>query len=106
MRLFHSTSRVAAALVTRDGFRDAVFMQEVPGVVGVCVSDRPLDAGDGVARSTEVCFVVSVPPGTDLSSFEVVEERRPSNAYREWLVPAEVLNTWPRRIYRAGRTPA
>ena len=93
MNVFHATSSVAAAAIEREGFRDANFL----GIAtGVCVSDRPLDAADGVARHCDVVFCIATPSETALGEFEIEEEGRPSEAYREWLVPAAVLDLWPR----------
>jgi hypothetical protein len=40
-------------------------------------------------------FVVEAPDGIDLSQWEWVEER---TTHREFLVPASVVNHWPRRL--------
>ncbi len=59
---------------------------------GVWVSDRPLDSNEGAAGE----WVLMVDIGeADLSEWEWVEEGK---SYREWLVPAEILNLYPRLI--------
>jgi hypothetical protein len=93
-KLYHATSHLAAVAIESDGFLDAPFMTIAHGV---CLSDRPLDAADGVARNCEVVFEVDVPSDFELEQFEIIEDGRPEEAYREWLVPSELLNLWPRR---------
>ncbi len=92
--LYHATSSAAAKSIDSDGFQDAPFMSIANGV---CLSDRPLDAADGVARHCDVIFEIEIPAGFDLEKFEIIEEDRPVDAYREWLIPAAQLNLWARR---------
>lgn len=93
-KLFHATSSSAAKAIDSGGFLDAPFMSIAHGV---CLADRPLDAADGVARHCDVVFEVVVPNGFDLEPFEIIEDDRPDDAYREWLMPAAQLNLWARR---------
>lgn len=90
-RLYHRT--VAAKAILLDGFRDGTgtyltWQQHV----GVWFSNDPLDANEGVSGD-EVIEVTA--PAALLASFEWVEEHKP---YREWLIPATLANTWPRRL--------
>lgn len=39
--------------------------------------------------------MVEVPLGTDLDHWEVAEEGNPA---REWAIPADVVNAWPRYL--------
>ena len=94
MKLYHSTSAGDAQAILETGFRDADFM----GVArGVFFADRPLLGFDSVARSAEVTLEVE-PTAALQDEWELIEEGRPEDAYREWLVPANVANTWPRRM--------
>lgn len=96
MQLFHSTSADAALHILSNGFADADFL----GIArGACFSDRPLDLADGVAKFAEIVLVVEVPPGFNVEEYEVVEEGRPADAYREWLIPAGMVNAWPRQVF-------
>jgi hypothetical protein len=97
--LYHATSIAAAQSIDSGGFRDAPFMSVAHGV---CVSDRPLDAADGVARHCDVIFEIEIPSGFDLEEFEIIEEERPVDAYREWLIPAAKLNLCARRRMALG----
>ena len=67
-------------------------------VFGVWLSDRPLDAADGVAHQNGICFCVDVPLDFDLSNFEAINDGKPIEAYCEWIIPAVLVNSWPRRI--------
>ncbi len=94
MKLYHSTSASRAQAILADGFRDEAFM----GVArGVFFADRPLLPFDGVAASAEVTLEV-MPSAALQDEWELIEEGRPEDAYREWLVPADVANTWPCRL--------
>lgn len=93
MRLFHATSLEAAAQIETHGFTESKFA----GIAsGVFLSDRPLDGGDGASTASEVVFAVDAPSVFDLDKFELLEEGRPPDAYREWLIPAALVNGWPR----------
>lgn len=93
--LYHATSAQAAESIQREGFRESS-LHDI--AFGVWLSDRPLDHGDDVARDADVCFRVEVPEGTDLTNFEVVEDAQPPEAYREWIVPVVMVNSWKRHI--------
>jgi hypothetical protein len=84
-RYYHRTSRAAADEILRVGFRDGHgrYLTE-SGHTGVWISDVPLDENEGA----DTLLVVEI--GADLiEEFEWVEEGKP---YREFLVPASVLN--------------
>jgi hypothetical protein len=40
-------------------------------------------------------FEVTIPDDLDLDEYEILEEGKP---YREWIVPAQLLNQFPRRL--------
>ena len=54
---------------------------------GVFLSDVPLDINEGATG--EDLIEVTLPEKVDLSGYELVEDGKP---YREWCVPAELLN--------------
>jgi len=83
MRLYHETPHADAILA--DGFRDGEGKYLTDGMHrGVWVSDRPLgEIGEGGR-----VFVIDVPEDVVLE-FEWVEEGK---GYREFLVPAAILN--------------
>ena len=100
MRLFHVTGDKNAEAILRDGFREG-FRGIRPGVrngtgfyltdrewSGVWISDKPFDdahLSDGITL-----FAIEIPE-EDISDLEWVEEGKP---YREWLVPAALLNSY------------
>ena len=55
---------------------------------GVWVSDRPLDLNEGACGDTLLRITLAIDDDA-LSEFEWVEEDK---GYREWLVPASLLN--------------
>ena len=86
-RLYHRTP--AANEILRDGFHDTTgnYGFATLSLAGVWMSDVPLDINEG-AKGDDL-LEVSLPDDVDLSDFEVIEEAKP---YREWCVPAELLN--------------
>jgi hypothetical protein len=56
---------------------------------GVWLSHVPLDFGEG-AKGTTLLRIVTTRTEGDLSKFEWVEDGKP---YREWLVPADLINS-------------
>jgi hypothetical protein len=90
MILFHRTTPTAAASILPNGFidRTGTYMtgQEF---AGVWLSDVPLDYGQGAKGTTLLRIHTALTEG-DLSEFEWVEDGKP---YREWLVPADLINT-------------
>lgn len=101
MKLYHSTSREAADAIDRDGFRDA---QGTYGLIdhvltGVYVSETPLDENEGALTGALFTFT-GVDPET-IADYELIEEGKP---YREWCVPAEIVNTWLRTRKLATET--
>ncbi len=86
VKLFHRTSTAEGIL--REGFRDNEGSYGLVGVTlrGVFLSDRPLDLNEGVAG--EDLLEVTLDENL-LGDYELVEEGKP---YREWCVPADLLN--------------
>jgi hypothetical protein len=89
MILFHSTTEDAAASILREGFEDATgtYMMSL-WLTGVWVSDVPLDVNEG-AKGNVLLRITLALPDAALSDFEVVEEGK---GYREWVIPAALLN--------------
>ncbi|MGC1997634.1 MAG: hypothetical protein WA704_27475 [Pseudolabrys sp.] len=83
LTVFHRTTKDAAAKILQDGFRDITgrYLTDREWS-GVWVSDRPLDNSEGASGEIDIAEDL-------LTAFEWVEESKP---YREWLVPAAVLN--------------
>jgi hypothetical protein len=58
-------------------------------LTGVFLADRPLDCNEGAAGDVLMSVTLDV-PDADLADYELIEEGKP---YREWVVPAALLNT-------------
>ena len=88
MNLYHRT--YAAAAIIRDGFR----LGEGPLDVhrGVWVYDEPLDEQEGALGN--VVLVISGVPEAAVADFEWPHADR-ARSFREFLVPAGVLNRFP-----------
>jgi hypothetical protein len=96
--LYHRTTALAAQAILDSGFRDNRhdfgFVNEAGNPLefeGVWLSDVPLDCNDfgHLDRDTLLAVTVDDP---DLIDREVVEEGSVRSSYREWLVPAAVIN--------------
>jgi hypothetical protein len=88
MHLFHVTTPERAEAILREGFKDGFgrYMTDQT-FSGVWLSDRPLDANDGVngEATLGVSFQCQL---RELDCYEWVEEGK---SYREWLIPAQVI---------------
>ena len=87
--LYHRTTDEAATAILSNGFRDATGTYlTVNEYTGVWLSDQPLDANEGAFGDVLLCLVLDLSE-TDLAQYEWVEEGK---GYREWLIPAAVVN--------------
>jgi hypothetical protein len=92
--LYHRTTAEAAKAILDSGFHDKRghygFDIEVEGV---WLSDVPLDAGDfgPLGQGEDGVLLAVTLDGQDLIDCEVVAEGN-VGSYREWLVPAAVIN--------------
>jgi len=94
MTVYHVTSVESAEAIREHGFADATDTYLTRSeYTGIWVSDSPLNVND-MGGASDVCFEVETTEDS-ISEFEWVEEAK---TYREWLVPAEVLNRCPRRV--------
>lgn len=85
MKLFHRTDH--ASSIVQHGFRDGTGYYMTSSLYsGVWLSDIPLDCNEG-ASGNEL-LVIEIPED-ELAEWEWVEEGKP---YREFCVPAEVVN--------------
>jgi hypothetical protein len=88
MLVYHRTYSPEA--IVESGFRDGKRSYLTSSTHrGVWVADRALDVNEGAMG--DVILVVDVPADV-LEPFEWAEEGKP---YREFLVPADVLNRYP-----------
>jgi hypothetical protein len=94
MQFFHRT--YAAPAILSEGFRDATgtYLTDREWT-GVWVSDRPLDMNEGANGNT--LLVLEIPEAI-VTPYEWVYEG--GNPYREFLVPASLLNAYgPPAVY-------
>lgn len=95
MQVFHSTNAADAILL--NGFRDSIGTYLTSREFsGVWVADRPLDGNEGVSGH-DVVLCLEIPEEL-ISQYEWDEGE--VKGYREFLVPAELLNRFgPPRVY-------
>lgn len=85
MRLYHRTD--AADDIVAHGFRDGAGSYLTTSQhTGVWISDLPLDEGEGATG--EALFALDIEEAL-IADYEWIEEGK---SYREWLVPAALLN--------------
>ena len=86
MICYHTTD--AVEVILDHGFRDATGSYGLSfEITGVFLGDSPMGVAEG-ATGNQV-LRVEFPDDVDLNDFELVEEGKP---YREWCVPAELIN--------------
>ena len=93
MRLYHRTP--AAEAILEGGFRDITgFYLTSQLWTGVWLSNRPLDANEDAKG--EGLLTLNIPESV-IAEYEWVGEGKP---YREFLVPAEIVNSYgpPERV--------
>jgi hypothetical protein len=88
-RVFHRTTIEAATSILTAGFTDSTgsYMMANTTLTGVFVSDVPLDANEGAHG--DALLLITLADGTDIGDMEIIEEGK---GYREWCVPASILN--------------
>jgi hypothetical protein len=89
-KLYHRTNRVAARRIVRHGFKDSTnYYMEQRLHAGVWLSSVPLDFNKGATG--QVLLQVSTDlEENELARYEWITSKE--KGYREWLVPAAVVN--------------
>ena len=92
MRLFHIANNTNAEAILRDGFRDVMgYHHAGQEWTGVWVSSEPLDWSQRqYLNEANTLFAIEIPEDV-ISEFEWAEEGK---LIREWLIPAELLNSY------------
>ena len=92
MRLFHIANNTNAAAILKDGFRDVMgYHHAGQEWTGVWVSSEPLDWSQRqYLNEANTLFAIEIPEDV-ISEFEWAEEGK---LIREWLIPAELLNSY------------
>src|SRR3954451_22388956 len=93
MRLYHVTDRDSGELILEQGFQDAeVIHDDRELLIGVWLADRCLagenDVGPRMGPVPDVAVSIEVPA----EGVEQYERRDPEDPYREFCVPANLLN--------------
>ncbi len=88
MIYYHTTD--AADEILRGGFREIIgsYGFATLDLTGVFLGDSPMTINEG-ATGDQV-LRVEIPDDVDLRDFELIEDGKP---YREWCVPAALINT-------------
>lgn len=87
--LYHRTNKKAATAILRGGFRDACGSYGTThNHRGVWFSNTPLDENEGACGDVLLSVKARL-SFKQLAAYEWVSER---NSYREWLIPAALIN--------------
>ncbi len=96
-RYFHRTERATADAILREGFQDGESWSGFEMMVsGVWLSDVPLDYNDGADGDTLLAVTLTT---ARARRCEVIEAGKP---FREYLVPARLLNRYGRTRLVSG----
>ena len=89
--LYHRTGGEAATSILADGFKDGTgtYLAAPHEFSGVWLSNVPLDVNEGAWGDVLLKVTLELSEA-DLALYEWVEEGKP---YREWLVPAALINS-------------
>ena len=92
MRLFHIANNTNAEAILKDGFRDVMgYHHAGQEWTGVWVSSEPLDWSQRqYLNEANTLFAIEIPEDV-ISEFEWAQEGK---LIREWLIPAELLNSY------------
>lgn len=90
MRFYHRTD--AGGEILAHGFRDATgfYLTTTQEWSGVWLSDVPLDGNEGAKGDDLLAVDVPDDVAATFADYEWIEEGKP---HREWLLPAELLNS-------------
>ena len=94
LRYYHTTD--AADMILKEGFKDSTGSYSLAtfALTGVFISDQTLDIHEGAVGDDVMELIL--PDNLKLDDYELVEEGK---GYREWCVPADILNKFPRRLF-------
>lgn len=99
MYIYHRTSGAQATEIVRDGFKDAIgYYRRDRLWSGVRFTDSPFEA----EAEGETLLALAADEG-EIARFEWVLKDR---EYREWLIPAAVVNRLPLRVVARVTPPA
>jgi hypothetical protein len=94
--LYHRTNRESAESILYDGFKDGVGTYLTDRVWrGVWLSNIPLDENEGARGEVLLAVHLQIPARELREQYEWKEQGK---GYREFLIPAEVLNRHVKKI--------
>jgi hypothetical protein len=94
-RFYHATTDKAARAILRHGFKDATgCYMTAQRRTGVWLSNVPLDVNEGTKGNILIEVTLDLSKRA-LAKYEWIEEGKP---YREWLMPAALINPRTRRL--------
>jgi hypothetical protein len=98
--LYHVTTPDAADAILKTGFRDATgtYLTDQRWS-GVWLSNVPLGVNEGAPPSHIVLEVILNKAESELADYEWVEEGK---IYREWLIPARIVNQGKVKLLPTG----
>ncbi len=100
MDMYHWTSHEAAMVIVADGFRDgAGTYLTLKEHSGVWLTDTENDPNQGILGDTMLKVALTLTED-DIAVYEWVEDRK---GYREWLIPADVVNRHATAVEIADR---
>jgi hypothetical protein len=89
LKFFHRTGLLEADAILQQGFVDAVDYYLTSSLhFGVWLSDQPLDSNEG----TEGEALLEIEIDSDYPALDLYEWIEEGKGYREWLIPASILN--------------
>ena len=89
MYFYHSTTKKALKSILKNGFKDGTgYYRTCELFTGVWLSNKPLDENEGTQGH---CILRISIPIDKILKYEWIELGKP---YREFLVPAKVVNKW------------
>jgi hypothetical protein len=87
--LYHRTAEAAAQQILAGGFRDGQGNYMTTRLhSGVWVSDQPLDENEGACGNALIRIKLAKDE-SEIAPYEWIEDGKP---YREWLMPADLIN--------------
>ena len=97
MRLYHRTTHDAAQGILRDGFRNGAgrYMTDQEWQ-GVWLSDVPIDPHGGPSGD----MLLAVDLNLSEKAIAEYEWKEAGKGYREWLIPAELINANVKNVTR------
>ncbi len=95
MRLYHSTTATAAARILRGGFRDSDAIPSL-GIGAVVRGFTDVPTRHATTHDGEVILAVDVPDATATAHLVPGSPGEFLGRSREFCIPAEILNRYPR----------